>query len=774
MKTRLAGLLQVRLLFLVLTTIAMSLGPVVGPAQAQQQSCLPTQQDLVKIPEIVDDGQGHLRGTMQLIDQQELIPYRIPLGGGNVPGGPGTKIVCLPQFVRAYQVGGTPPANALANPLPGPTLRARVGDIVELTFLNQINPADFGNSIDQDLVKGGTGCDEVSGVYPPTQTKDGKTKPVDIFPNCFHGSSTANIHYHGTHTNPSSTGDNVLVEIRPSNAQQDPNPVTAATYKTAFAQFFATCEAMLKDHPRAEWPTRWSDLPQEYTDDQKARLIAYDNQSGQNLWGTDQKALDDGTWPLYYVGAYPYCFQLPKYETTGWPPPGGSTALQMGQAPGTHWYHAHKHGSTAIDVSNGMSGVFIIEGAYDDALNKYYDPIAKVTNWTRTQPVLLVNQIGTSPNLEHPSNGQTDKGPNFSVNGRLEPTIHMYPGEVQMWRIANSSSRSAMYLPSLPPGFKWHQLAQDGVQFTPDNYENSGTQPINIASGNRVDLLVQAPSTASGQPVPVQVLPNVARAEVSIVPDAKVRRWPQTLPPPVNLLWVDVSGQGSPMQLIPKDQLAPLPPYLADITDGEVAGNTRTVIYASNSPLTPQQHTIDGHQFSETDQSGWIEVDKLNTAQEWTIVNETSFQPIDHPFHIHINPFQITEVFDPNQVITPQGTNTPVFKYVFDPGVKLLPGQCYVNPDDKKTWKPCDDKPGKELIWWDTFSIPSARAATGFKDPDGNTIIVAGHFVMRTRLVDFPGVWVTHCHILAHEDRGMMTIVSVAASQQALANVCHH
>ena len=44
--------------------------------------------------------------------------------------------------------------------------------------------------------------------------------------------------------------------------------------------------------------------------------------------------------------------------------------LKMGQAPGTHWYHAHKHGSTALNVANSMTGAFIIEGAsYDGALN---------------------------------------------------------------------------------------------------------------------------------------------------------------------------------------------------------------------------------------------------------------------------------------------------------------------------------------------------------------------------------------------------------------------
>jgi FtsP/CotA-like multicopper oxidase with cupredoxin domain len=772
MKTRLTGLSRIGTLRVLLPAVTTTLGLAL-PAVAQEQPCLPTQQDLPKIPEIVTDDHGHLRGTIQLIDQQELIPYRIPLGAGNVPGGANTKIVCLPQFMRAYQIGGTPSATGPANPLPGPTLRARVGDLVELTFLNQINTGDFGNSIDQDLVKGGTGCDQVSGVYPATtQTKGGKSVPVDTFPNCLHGSSTANIHYHGTHTNPGSTGDNVLVQLRPSNPQQDgANAITASTYEKPFDEFFTKCATMLKGNPLAEWPKIWKDLPQAYREDQEKRLKAYDQKASQDLWGFDEKAIHAGWWPDFFIGAVPYCFQLPEYKAVKFPPPGGKNALQMGQSPGTQWYHAHKHGSTMIDVANGMSGVFIIEGPYDDALNAYYNA---TPNWTRTQPVILVNQIGTSPNLEHPSNGQTDKGPNFSVNGRLEPTIHMHPGEVQMWRIVNASPRSAMYLPSLPPGFTWRQLAQDGVQFAPDNYERSGTHPISIASGNRVDLLVQAPSSAGPQPMPVQVLPNVAKAEVAIVPDAKARGWPATQPPPVNLLWIDVSGEGWSMQLIPKDKLAPLPPDLADITDKEVDPHGRTITFATGAPFSPVQHTINGHQFSETNRANWVNVDKLNTAEEWTIVNQTSFQPIDHPFHIHINPFQITEVFDPNQTIIPAGSTTPVFKYVFDSATKLLPGQCYVNPFDKSTWKPCDNKPGTQRIWWDTFPIPSARAATGFKDSQGNTIIVAGHFKMRTRFVDFRGVFVMHCHILAHEDRGMMTVVAVAVPPQALANVHHH
>ena len=32
----------------------------------------------------------------------------------------------------------------------------------------------------------------------------------DAFPDCFHGSSSGNLHFHGSHTNTDGTGDNVF------------------------------------------------------------------------------------------------------------------------------------------------------------------------------------------------------------------------------------------------------------------------------------------------------------------------------------------------------------------------------------------------------------------------------------------------------------------------------------------------------------------------------------------------------------------------------------
>ena len=127
---------------------------------------------------------------------------------------------------------------------------------------------------------------------------------------------------------------------------------------------------------------------------------------------------------------------------------------------------------------------------------------------------MVINQLGVSPNLLRqpasqaqgggPGLGSQDKGPDFSVNGRAQPLVEMAPGEVQMWRIANTSGRSGAYFGGFQRGFQWRQLAQDGVQFTHDNYQKSANKPFLMAAGNRVDLLVKAPLIAGKYNITVQ------------------------------------------------------------------------------------------------------------------------------------------------------------------------------------------------------------------------------------------------------------------------------
>ena len=600
---------------------------------------------LPTIPEIRAGADGILRGTLYTVSEQVKMTAK----------GPGGTTVCYPQWVRAYRPDApkswNPPASVLLDPMTGPTLRARVGQLVELTFLNSIDANKFPN-VDQGR------CDETS-LYPGTTG--------DTYPDCFAGSVLTNVHYHGTHTSPNTTADNVFLNIKPSPRDPAANNaplVTAASVKANFDQFFTDCEEQLKDATGPKiWPRKWTDLQP----DLQNQLLDLVKQYGLPGWyEANERLIDDGKWPQYYVGAYPYCFKVPEY--TGGPTLTASGAVRtphthgagsaeideamapsrpllMGQAPGTHWYHAHKHGSTTINVLNGMTGAFIIEGAYDDDLNAYYG-----TGWTRKQPVMVIQQLGTGPSL--PTGGGGGGGPAFSVNGRLRPVVTMAGNSVQMWRIVNSSSRAgAFFVAPVANTLQWRQLAQDGVQFKPEIYGNdqiSLNPSFQLAAGNRADLLVKAPPYN-----PAKGATNTYDVYVynTVDPSDRPPQKPNAAKP--TLLTVRVTANGPAMDFVPVDKAPRFPPFLADVTDEEITG-TKILKFASTAVLAgppeqpASQQTIDGKKFDG--EVGAVVL--LNRAEEWKVVNETyppaTGNQVSHPFHIHINPFQVTEIFDPN------------------------------------------------------------------------------------------------------------------------------
>ena len=740
-------------------------------AQAPTQPTSPTlacpdpNPPFVMPPEIVSSG-GILRGTLNLTEQFQRLPSTF--------GGP-----CNPQLVRIFQGIGLPPSpNAqppapdYADPIPGPTLRARLGDLVQLTFVNQVNSNRFDRNIDIDA------CQRVGqngSVYPGN---------FDTYPNCLHASSTANIHFHGTHTSPSSTGDNVYLQVRPLPRDNQGNLTTTPAQATAsLDDFFRICAQQLRN-PLNQWPKTWTDMQGPYLDKQIELLKAYQQQNPtQPLWDEDEAALKAGEWPQYYIGAVPYCFALPQYTANVWPPPPGSNSPNMGQAPGTHWYHAHKHGSTAINVGNGMTGVFIIEGQYDTDLNTFYSRYQLRNGaWNiRAQPVMVLNQLMTVP---HRLSGTPGGAPDFAVNGRLRPVVQMQPGEVQLWRIANTSGRSAAYFQA-PVGLQWRQIAQDGVQFTNQNYRLSHNHPIYVAPGNRIDLLVQAPT----QQITTNVLIQDVMARAAVLP-TPVNPTPTDPNPGVPLLSVVVSGppvtlNNQPTQMPFINQAPQQPVFLADIEDWELRRNhysTKRLTFDSKGPGSKVQHTINGIQFE--DNLATVPV-QLGAVEEWTIRNTTSTNGpglIDHPFHIHINPFQITELFDPNENMTDprtglligqlvNGKTVPIPQYVVAPAQKTDPRQCVLDPNDPSTWRPCRPPPWPPtgLVWWDVFAIPSGRAAASSTNPNN---VIPGYFKMRSRFVDYAGLYVLHCHILIHEDRGMMFSVNVGKPYTTLLK--HH
>ena len=95
--------------------------------------------------------------------------------------------------------------------------------------------------------------------------------------------------------------------------------------------------------------------------------------------------------------------------------------------------------------------------------------------------------------------------------------------------------------------------------------------------------------------------------------------------------------------------------------------------------------------------------------EEWTIINR-SFS--DHPFHIHQNPFLLTHV---------NGIPLPV-------------------PE-----------------WRDTILVPRAVGEVpNIVNATPGTVTIRMHFDP-----NFTGKFVMHCHILTHEDVGMMQALEV-------------
>ena len=454
---------------------------------------------------------------------------------------------------------------------------------------------------------------------------------------------------------------------------------------------------------------------------------------------TNHALLEAGEWPQYWPGFYPHMFELPHW----------SGSLQkypmMGQAPGTHWYHCHQHGSTALQLLNGMAGVFIITGDYDDKM-------LRIGGGTPEKPKIverllvfqifseMVNQVmgGFSAQGGSPTAGT------IQVNGQVQPVVKLKKGEVQWWRVANAAMKShgvGQYLflddatyqgyiknpasipKNGPPAIDPNQVptlnrcAEDGVQFEWRNFQRGlNATATQLAPGNRGDYLVKAPANPSS-------------------PNAWLVFWPTPGGPPSikdiranTVMKVITSGNpdASTNTSMPTEKEYPeLPGFLADITDEEISGRHRTVAFSMiGGPGSQPKFMIDGEQFQEG------KIDQLmlmGDAEEWTLTNN-SLNGIMHPFHIHINPFQITEIFDPRT---------------------MTEGQKLPQP-----W-----------VWGDVIAIPPAVQQTvdgkPAVDAAGNPIVTKGYVKIRSRFVDFPGTFVLHCHILGHEDRGMMQMVEV-------------
>jgi len=390
------------------------------------------------------------------------------------------------------------------------------------------------------------------------------------------------------------------------------------------------------------------------------------------------------------------------------------------QAPGTHWYHPHKHGSTALQVLNGMAGSLIIEGPFDDWLYGYYgvDSLNQEA-LEEFEKVMVVQQVWTDLNFyqkPHPN-----YPPLSLVNGQASPVIKMKRGEVQRLRFIGATMQASAQLQlDFPASFGVKQIAQDGVQFAPENYERQPLYPTDpggtgylLAPGNRADFLIRAPEddTQRFHYVTQKVVghvhedirnfldgraPKVANAVKNLLSAAQAASNPP-------LFVIEIVDEDDPMELPTTAEWPATPYYLRDIEDSEIVRD-RSVLFSMTTPdgtvtaPAKQQNSfwIDNQQYDpECSNYNMLE----GTAEQWEVSNDSA---PNHPFHIHINPFQVRR-------------------------------------NDTAEFEP-------PYVWQDTISLPSGTAL-----PGGTKSVDIVH-----RFEDYTGGYVIHCHFLGHEDRGMM------------------
>lgn len=353
---------------------------------------------------------------------------------------------------------------------------------------------------------------------------------------------------------------------------------------------------------------------------------------------------------------------------------------------GLFWYHPHDHGGVSQQVRGGMSGPIVIRGDIDEV------PEIKAAR----ERMLFIQAIDVDDDYRVPDpipDPDEDQAyiPRsqilYPINGHLNQTITMYPGEVQRWRIVNAAQGKFMSMRL--DGHDLHAVAWDGL--TLDEPEVIGD--LWMAQGNRVDVLVKA-----GKPGTYQLQLTPGSSQKPVIPG-----YPGYTPPTTKLsaelekrpiLTLKVEGSGPSMALP-----TTLPAFEQEILP---IAATREVTYSVMRTGDNEfvNFGIDGHAF---DHDAAPYQAKLNTAQEWTVVNgaDPKFLTHAHSFHIHVNPFKVIAVN----------------------GVTL-------------------DKPK----WRDTFPLTGA---------DGDS------FTFQTNFLDFTGRFVQHCHVLAHEDLGMMEVIEV-------------
>jgi FtsP/CotA-like multicopper oxidase with cupredoxin domain len=392
------------------------------------------------------------------------------------------------------------------------------------------------------------------------------------------------------------------------------------------------------------------------------------------------------------------------------------------EPPGLYWYHPHIHGFSKTQVLGGASGALIIEGI-ESAIPEVaglpervivirdqdlMHPDAPPSKSEPAVPKMLIDRDGDSANN---GTGFGRPAKDLSINYVPVPypdypvaSIRMQPGKRQLWRVLNACAITYLNL-AIVFGRTPQQLGVVAIDGVPVNHRG-GNSPsvvwvnhIGVPPGARTELIV------TGPPLGAAALFVTRTVDTGQGGENDPNRALASI-----IAATDAPAPHSQLPLHPAPAAKPTLPWLGDVTPTRV----RKLYFSEKleNPNDPNSATtfyltVDGETptpFDPARQQPNIVV-RQGDVEDWIIENRSSEL---HDFHIHQLHFLLLDWsgIAVNEPYLRDTVNVPFHT------ARML-------------------------------SYPSVRLRLDFRDP--NTV----------------GTFVYHCHLLEHEDGGMMGTIRV-------------
>jgi FtsP/CotA-like multicopper oxidase with cupredoxin domain len=405
------------------------------------------------------------------------------------------------------------------------------------------------------------------------------------------------------------------------------------------------------------------------------------------------------------------------------------------EPPGLYWYHPHIHGFSSLEVSGGASGALIVEGLErsnpavrglpervlvirDQAL---VNPDASPSKSEPVVPKFMIDRDGDAANN---GTGFGKPAKDLSINYVPVPypdyppaTLQMRPQEKQLWRVLNASSVTYLNLALLFQRAPQQLgiVAIDGVPINAaaaDAPQVQWADHIGIPPGGRVEFIVTGPP----QGVPALLVTRTVDTGQGGENDPNRALASITTTP----------DAGEPIATLPSS--APPPPPAVRPWLGSVAPARVRRLYFSeklSDPNNPNSATaffitVDGAKPVAFDPASNVPniIVHQGDVEDWIIENRSTEL---HAFHIHQIHFLLLDW-------SGVAVNEPFLRDTVN-----VP---YYNGH--------------------SFTYPSVRLRMDFRDP---SII---------------GTFLYHCHLLEHEDGGMMGLIRVEPAASAVTAAADH